>query len=71
MSLPRLVAATNNPGKLREFQRLLEGCGFDLVTPAQLGVDFAPDETGSSFEENARLKAVERGPELRAPVARR
>ena len=55
---PRLVVGTNNPGKLREFRDLLDGCGFELVTPAELGVEFGPDETGSTFEENARIKAV-------------
>ncbi len=55
----RLVIATNNPGKLREFQRLLDGCGFDLVTPRELGVNFDPEETGSTFAENATIKAVE------------
>ncbi len=54
----RLVVATNNRGKLREFRALLDGCGFALVTPAELGVPFDPEETGSSFEENATLKAV-------------
>ncbi|MHB8515988.1 MAG: RdgB/HAM1 family non-canonical purine NTP pyrophosphatase [Dehalococcoidia bacterium] len=55
---PRLVIGTNNPGKLREFRELLEGCGFELVTPRALGVPFDPEETGSTFEENATLKAV-------------
>lgn len=57
MTAPRLVLATNNRGKLREFAQLLAGCGFDLVTPADLGYTFDVDETGSSFEANARLKA--------------
>jgi len=55
----RLVIATHNPGKLREFQQLLDGCGFELVTPGQMAVDFQPEETGSTFEENARMKALE------------
>lgn len=59
MTLPRLVLATNNQGKLREFERLLAGCGFKLVTPADLGVEWHVEETGASFEENARLKAVD------------
>ena len=59
MPLPKLVVATNNPGKLREFQQLLDGCGFELVTPAGLGFEFAPEETGATFEENAKIKAVE------------
>lgn len=58
MAPPVLVVATNNAGKLREFRRLLDGCGFDLVTPAELGVPFDVEETGTTFEENATLKAV-------------
>jgi len=53
------VIATNNPGKLREFEQLLEGCGFELTTPRQLGVPFDPIESGSTFAENATIKAVE------------
>jgi len=59
VTLPKLVIATNNPGKLREFRELLDGCGFELTTPAVLGVPFEPEETGSTFEENATIKAVE------------
>lgn len=59
MTLPKLVIATNNPGKLREFRELLDGCGFELTTPAALGVPFEPEETGSTFEENATIKAIE------------
>ncbi len=57
MSAPRLALATNNRGKLREFAQLLTGCGFELVTPADLGITFEVEETGSSFEANAKLKA--------------
>jgi len=56
--MERLVIATNNPGKLREFRELLDGCGFELVTPADLDVPFDPEETGSTFEENATIKAT-------------
>lgn len=55
----RLAIGTNNPGKLREFQQLLDGCGFDLVTPREVGVNFDPEETGSTYAENATMKAVE------------
>ena len=55
----RLVIATNNRGKLREYQELLDGCGFDLVTPRDLDLEFNPEETGATFAENARLKAAE------------
>jgi len=51
------VLATNNAGKAREFRRLLAGSGFELVTPREVGVDFAPEETGTSYAENASIKA--------------
>jgi len=56
-SMPRLLLATNNPGKVAEYDVLLEGCGWEFVTPATLGLTLAPDETGSTYEENATMKA--------------
>jgi XTP/dITP diphosphohydrolase len=58
MSRRILVIATNNRGKLREFESLLAGSGFELRTPADLGHELEVAETGSSFAENARLKAL-------------
>jgi XTP/dITP diphosphohydrolase len=55
--LPRLAIATRNEGKLREFKRLLEGVEFELFTLDDLGVDFDAEETGDTFEANARSKA--------------
>jgi XTP/dITP diphosphohydrolase len=52
----RLVIATHNPGKLREFAELVAPCGVDVVGAAALGLD-EPEETGASFTENAEIKA--------------
>jgi XTP/dITP diphosphohydrolase len=52
----RLVVATANPGKLREFRSLLAGLRYELISLAELGLE-SPAETGSSFLENAALKA--------------
>lgn len=52
----RLVLATHNAGKLAEFQDMLESFGLDIVSAGELGLD-EPEETGTSFIENARLKA--------------
>ena len=57
MPQPTLVIATNNAGKVREFRALLAGCGFELKLPAELAVVFDVEETGTTFEANARLKA--------------
>jgi len=53
----KLLLATGNPGKIREYSRLLASVPFDLVTPAALGITLEVAETGATFEENARLKA--------------
>lgn len=58
MDAPRLLLATNNQGKAREYARLLEGIPFTLVTPGELGIGADVEETGESFEENAILKAT-------------
>jgi hypothetical protein len=52
----RLVVATGNAGKLAEFRRLLADLPFDVVSQGELGVA-SVEETGSSFLENALIKA--------------
>lgn len=55
--MKRLLLATNNPGKVREFRRLLLGLPYEVVTPAEAGVALDVEETGGSYAENALLKA--------------
>ena len=52
----RLVLASSNAGKLREFRRLLEPLGFDVVPQSDLEIDEA-DEPHPTFIENALAKA--------------
>ena len=52
------MIATGNPGKLREYRQLLNGVPFELVSLDHLGITQEVDETGLTFRENARLKAV-------------
>jgi len=52
----RLVIATHNPGKLREMRELLTPYGIDAVSAADLGL-VEPVENGTTFQENARIKA--------------
>ena len=52
-----IVLATHNLGKAREFSRLLELSDITVKTLADFGVDRVPKETGSTFLENARIKA--------------
>jgi len=57
MTLPdRIVLASGNPGKVREIRRILGEFGVEIVPQTELGVGDA-DETGSSFVENALIKA--------------
>ena len=53
----RLLIATNNVGKVREYAELLAGSGFDLCRLADVGLDNQIEETGATFVENACLKA--------------
>jgi XTP/dITP diphosphohydrolase len=52
----RLVLASSNRGKLDELRELLSPSGYELVAQSEFGVDDA-EETGSTFVENALLKA--------------
>ena len=52
------VLATANPGKIREMQEVLSGFDIELVTREDLGITLDVDETGSTFRENALLKAT-------------
>ena len=51
------AVASNNPGKLREIQRILDAGGHEAKSQRELGYDFEVEETGKTFEENAYLKA--------------
>ena len=53
----KLLLATNNQAKVREYKSLLQNLPFELVTLIDLGITTIVDETGESMEENARLKA--------------
>ncbi|MFZ5731938.1 MAG: RdgB/HAM1 family non-canonical purine NTP pyrophosphatase [Pseudomonadota bacterium] len=53
----RLVIATHNPGKLAEMRELLAPYGIEAVSAGELGLA-EPDETGTTFQANARIKAV-------------
>lgn len=52
-----LIVATHNPGKLREMRELLAPYGIGTKSAGELGLP-EPEETGTTFAENARIKAV-------------
>ena len=53
----RLLIATTNPGKVREYKSLLAGLDLDLVGLKDVGIDVEVEENGSTYIENAELKA--------------
>jgi XTP/dITP diphosphohydrolase len=54
----KLLIATRNEGKLREFRRLLSGLNVEMAGLGGTGVTLQVEETGSTFRENACLKAA-------------
>lgn len=58
MGKRRLLLATKNQGKVQELKRLLEGTGVEVVDLSHFPGIEMPEETGRTFEENARIKAL-------------
>lgn len=54
----RLLIATTNSHKIREFRDLLAGLPYELVTPGDIGLALEIEETGTTFAANATLKAT-------------
>ena len=57
MEAMKFVLATHNPGKLREMSAILSHLGVEVVSPGDLGITVEVEETGTTFAENAMLKA--------------
>ena len=53
-----LLIATGNPGKVREYDELFAGLPITCIGPADLGILLDLEESGSTYQENAALKAV-------------
>jgi XTP/dITP diphosphohydrolase len=54
----KLLLATSNPGKVREYRILLDGLGYQMTTLAGEGITRVVTESGDNYEQNARLKAI-------------
>ena len=65
----RLLIATTNPGKLREIRRILCTSNVDLLSLREFTPVPEPEETGATFEDNARLKALYYDDTVTAPAA--
>ena len=53
----KLILASNNKNKLREFRELVKDMDIELIGQRDAGCDFEVEETGATFEENSFLKA--------------
>lgn len=59
MGLAELLLASQNPGKLKEMKQLVGGLPFRVLGPHDFGISTGPEETGTTFIENATLKALD------------
>lgn len=66
--MTEVVVATRNKGKLREFETLLTATGWTVLGLADAGISVDPEESGSTFSENARQKALAYSCETALPV---
>lgn len=64
----KVLAATNNKHKLTEFKAILTPLGYEVVSINELNIALDPEETGSTFEENAIIKATEFMKAAKMPV---
>lgn len=53
----KVILASNNQHKLAEIKKILEPLGYELVSQREAGINIEVEETGTTFEENAALKA--------------
>lgn len=53
----KLIIASNNKGKIKEFKSLLEPLGYEVVSQKDAGINMEVEETGTTFAENSALKA--------------
>ncbi len=53
----KLILATNNKGKVKEYTEIFGSLGFEVLSQSEAGINIDVEETGTSFSENAYLKA--------------
>ena len=57
--MKRIIFATSNEGKMKEIRLIMEDSGYEVVSLKEAGVVADIEENGSTFEENAVIKASE------------
>jgi XTP/dITP diphosphohydrolase len=53
----KIIVATNNPGKIKEYNSILRSFGYEAISLNDAGIESDPEETGNSYSENALIKA--------------
>lgn len=53
----KVIIASNNKGKIKEFKEILSPLGYEVISQGEAGIKIEVEETGSTFSENAYLKA--------------
>ncbi|AQQ52859.1 XTP/dITP diphosphatase [Planococcus lenghuensis] len=66
--MKQIIIATNNKGKAKDFEALLNPLGYEVLTLQDIEEEIDVEETGTTFEENAILKAEETAKILNKPV---
>lgn len=56
--MPTIVFATGNKDKMKEIRMILGGMGAEILSMKEAGIETCVEESGTSFEENARMKAM-------------
>lgn len=64
----KVILASNNKNKIREMAQILEPFGMEVISQREAGADFEVEENGTTFRENAELKAAAVFETLNAPV---
>lgn len=52
-----IIIASNNNGKIKEFKEILEPLGYNVLSQREAGINIDVEETGTTFEQNAEIKA--------------
>ena len=68
--MKRIIFATGNAGKMKEIREIMADLDVEIVSMKEAGVDVEIVENGSSFEENAVIKAYDYGAHRRAGAGR-
>jgi len=57
MNSKRIILASNNKGKVKEICEILSPLGYEVVSQREAGINIEPEENGTTFKENAAIKA--------------